>query len=54
MPHSLIKAITAVKMAAAQANFSLKKMDHAKTNAIVKVCKLIMNDKLKDEFPLKI
>jgi fumarate hydratase class II len=54
MPHSLIKAIVAIKMAAAQANLSFKKLDGNKTNAIVKVCDLIMSNKLNNEFPLKI
>ncbi|GHU33483.1 hypothetical protein FACS1894166_09050 [Bacilli bacterium] len=54
MPHSLIRAIAAIKMAAAQANSSFKKIDATKTNAIVRVCRLIMDDKLNDEFPLKI
>lgn len=54
MPIALIHALTLIKKACAIANAKAKKMPENKAKAIVKVCDLILNHKLDDNFPLSI
>jgi fumarate hydratase class II len=54
MPQDLIYAITAIKIASAHANFSLKKLDQQKAKAIMQSGETILTGKLNDQFPLKI
>jgi fumarate hydratase class II len=54
MPEPLIKAIVAIKIAAAQANLNLKKIDQRKAKAIIQSGQAILTGKLSDQFPLKI
>ncbi|MDR0675012.1 MAG: class II fumarate hydratase [Mycoplasmataceae bacterium] len=54
MPKTLIRAITAIKIAAAQTNYTLKWMDQRRMKAIVQAGKIIFIGRLDDQFPLKI
>ncbi|MBP5193882.1 MAG: hypothetical protein J6126_04060 [Clostridia bacterium] len=54
MPYEVVRAITLVKRAAAQANFELGKLDGERKDLILAVCDEILGGDLKDNFPLSV
>ena len=52
MPDEIIKAFAYLKKACAMVNCDLKKLDDIKSNAIIKACEDILNNKLEGNFPL--
>lgn len=54
MPLALIYSLALIKKACAIANLKAKKISNEKAQAIIKVCDLILNHKLDDNFPLSI
>lgn len=54
MPRELIKAFAYLKKACAVSNNKLNKLENRKTEAIKKVCDEILDDRLKDNFPLSV
>lgn len=54
MPNEIIHAFAYLKKAAAHANFELGVLEEKKKNLISMVCDEILEDKLKDHFPLVI
>lgn len=54
MPLALIHALVFIEKACAIANCKVKKLSKQKADCIIKVCDLILDHKLDDNFPLSI
>ena len=54
IPSEVIQAFAILKMACAQANRQLGKLDEARESAIAEACRDILDGKYEDEFPLKV
>ncbi len=52
MPDEIIKAFAYLKKACVMVNYDLKKIDKIKSDAIIKACDDILDDKLEGNFPL--